>query len=133
MNRMIPCLLLVLALAFCHVPAAAADVCDVINDLANDWNSLANDLEFYAGHDVDDLAIRRLEREVNDLYLPTEALGEDLVDLGNRREEKLGHRLLGEIDDLDDVRGRDLVAYLVDRMDDIVDALDRVVDYCDAS
>lgn len=110
---------------------AHADVCNNINDLANDWTEVANLLEETAGEDVGDLDVPRLERDVNALLEPTEVLGNALVDLGNPDEEEMGNALLGYVDDLYDVDGDDMAAYLVDRIDDIVDVMDEIVDYCD--
>ena len=119
-------------LVFAWAPSpASADLCDTINDLANDWNEVANLLEQDAGEDVGDLDVRRLERDVDTLLKPTEDLGDALIDLGNADEEELGEDLLDMTDELYDVDGDDMAAYLVDRIDDIVDTIDEVVDYCD--
>ena len=116
------------------VPAvsANADICDDIDDLSNAWASIADALEETADEDVGDLDVRRLERDVNALLPGTEALGEYRADEGSRDEQDIGNDLLDLIDDLYDVDGDDLAAYLVDRIDDLVDCLDFTVDYCDA-
>lgn len=119
-------------LLFAWAPSpASADLCDTINDLADDWADVADALEETAGEDVGDLDVPRLERDVNALLKPTEDLGDALIDLGNADEEELGEDLLDMTDELYDVDGDDLAAYLVDRIDDIVDTIDDVVDYCD--
>ena len=122
-----------LALLLCWMPASAAmaDICNDVNDLANSWNHIANLLEEDAGEDVGDLDVERLERDINNLLGPTEAFGQALIDEGNADEEDLGNDLLDTTDDLRDVDGYDETAYLVDRIDDIVNTLDEVVDYCD--
>jgi len=114
------------------VPAkAGADLCDDINTVADGWAAVADALEETAGHDVGDLDVPRLEREVNSLLDPTQKLGNALVELGDADEEELGHALLDMVDELHDVTGDDMAAYLVDRIDDLVDTLDDVVAYCD--
>ena len=112
-------------------PGAFADVCDDIDDLAESWAVIADALEETAGEDVGDLDVPRLERDVNRLLAPTEALAQALIDLGNIDEEEMGGTLLGLVDNLADVTGDDMAAYLVDRIDDLTIALDDVIDYCD--
>ena len=43
----------------------------------------------------------------------------------------MGELLLDTLDELYDVDADDYAAYLVDRIDDIVDVMDFIVDYCD--
>ncbi|MEM7582979.1 MAG: hypothetical protein AAF560_06340 [Acidobacteriota bacterium] len=114
------------------VGAAQADVCDNIDDLATGWASIADALEQDADAEIADLDLDKLERDVDTLMPWTEGLGEDLADFGNRREEKMGEDLLDFIDALYDVDGDDYTAFLVDRIDDVVDMIDHIVDYCDS-
>ena len=111
---------------------ASADFCDTIDDLANSWAEVADALEQTAGEDIGDLDVPRLERDVDQLLDPTETLGDALIALGNAEEEEMGQILLDLTGELYDVTDDDLAAYLVDRIDDIVDGIDNVVDYCDA-
>ena len=124
---------IIVSVATCLLLAlpAAADFCDDIDDVTSAWAEIADALEETAGEDVGDLDLPRLERDVNRLLPATESLGEALVDLGDADEEELGDLLLDTTDDLRDVDGDDFSAYLVDRIDDIVDTLDEIVDYCD--
>lgn len=122
---------LVLALLALTPAAVHADICDDINDIAEGWNAIANALEETAGEDLEDLDLDRLRRDVNDLLPGTQTLGEYLVDEGNAGEQDLGNDLLDAIDELFDVETDDYAAYLVDRIDDVVDSLDATVDYCD--
>lgn len=112
-------------------PAAHADICDDINDIANGWNEIANALEEDAGEGLEDLDLNRLRRDVDDLLPGTESFGEFLVAEGDARERQLGNNLLDSIEDLYDVDTDDYASYLVDRIDDIVDDLDDTVDFCD--
>ena len=112
-------------------PAAHADVCDDVNDIANGWNEIANALEEDAGEGLEDLDLDRLRRDVDDLLPGTESFGEFLVAEGDARERQLGNNLLDSIEDLYDVDTDDYASYLVDRIDDIVDDLDDTVDFCD--
>ncbi len=110
---------------------APMGICDDINEVSNGWNAIANALEENAGDDLEDLDVESLVDDVNVLLEATELLGEALVEIGNEDEEELGGDLLDVIDDLYEVEGDDMAAYLVDIIDDIVDALDAIVDYCD--
>ena len=112
-------------------PAAHADVCDDVNDIANGWNEIANALEEDAGEGLEDLDLDRLRRDVDDLLPGTESFGEFLVAEGDARERQLGNNLLDSIEDLYDVDTDDYASYLVDRIDDIVDDLDDTADFCD--
>ena len=110
---------------------ALADVCDNIDDLADGWAAIADALEADAGEEIEDLDVDRLERDVETLLPWTEGLGEDLADFGNLQEEEMGEDLLDVVDELREVEIDDYAAYLVDRIDDIVDCMDHIVDYCD--
>lgn len=110
---------------------AGADICDDIDTVADGWAAVADTLEETAGEDVGDLDVPRLEHDVNALLDPTHTLGAALVEQGNEDEQELGHAILDMVAELHDVTGDDLAAYLVDRIDDIVDTLDEVVAYCD--
>ena len=114
--------------AVCDQPQ---DICDDIDEIANAWNDVANALEETAGEDVGDLDVPRLEKDVNELLEPSVLLGEALVELGNDDEVEMGEVLLDVLDELYDVDADDYAAYLVDRIDDIVDVMDFIVDYCD--
>ncbi len=103
-------------------------ICEDINEVSNGWNAIANALEENAEDDLEDLDVESLVDDVNVLLEATELLGEALVEIGNEDEEELGGDLLDVIDDLYEVEGDDMAAYLVDIIDDIVDA---IVDYCD--
>ena len=111
---------------------AQGHICDDIDDLADDWADIADALEETAGEDVGDLDLDRLERDVNALVPDTESLGEYLIDEGTRKERRIGNDILDLLDGITDVDGYDLAAYMVDRIDDLVDCLDFTVDYCDA-
>ncbi len=107
------------------------NICDDIDDIANAWNDVANALEETAGEDVGDLDVPRLEKDVNALLEPSVILGEALIELGNEDEVAMGELLLDVLENLVDVDGDDLAAYMVDRIDDVVDVMDFIVDYCD--
>ena len=132
------CLSLLLAL-FLWTPAptyAAAcdqpqDICDDIDDIAEAWAAVADALEETADEDLDDLDVPRLEKDVNELLEPSNLLGEALIELGNDDEVEMGDLLLDVLEELYDVEGDDFAAYLVDRIDDIVDIMDFIVEYCD--
>ena len=123
-------LTLVLALLVL-TPAAYADICDDINDIANDWNAIANALEVDADEGLEDLDLNRLRKDVEALLPGTEEFGEYLVEEGNATEQELGNDLLDAVEDLYDVETDDYASYMVDRIDDIVDSLDGTVDFCD--
>ena len=114
--------------AVCDQPQ---NICDTIDDVANAWNDVANALEETADEEVGDLDVPRLEKDVNELLEPSVLLGEALIELGNDDEVEMGELLLDVLDELHDVDGDDFAAYLVDRIDDIVDVMDFIVDYCD--
>ncbi len=124
-------LTLLLAL-FVLAPAAHADFCDDINDIADGWSAIADALEDNADEGLEDLDLDRLRRDVNTLLPGTESFGEYLVEEGNAREQQLGNDLLDSIEDVYDVDTDDYASYMVDRIDDIVDNLDDTVDFCDA-
>ena len=107
------------------------DICDDIDDIANDWNDVANALEETADEEVGDLDVPRLEKDVNALLEPSSLLADALIELGNEDEVAMGELLNEVLDELYEVDGDDFAAYLVDRIDDIVDVMDFIVDYCD--
>lgn len=130
-SKVLASLPLALVLTFLAPVAASADICDDIDTVSNGWAAVADALEETAGEDLGDLDVPRLEKDVNTLLDPTQTLGAALVELGNEDEEALGGELLAVVEELHDVTGEDLAAYLVDRIDDIVATLDDVVAYCD--
>ena len=77
--------------------------------------------------------MERLEEDVNELLEPTRLLEEALVEAGDGDEQDLGEELLDLIDEVVEIDGDELAAYLVDVIDDTVDSMDDVVDYCDAA
>lgn len=112
------------------VPMAAnADICDDINDVANGWNDVANLVEEYGS---DQPLTRAEERQLTDLVVALREGSEALVYLlrtqGDDYEVRLGADLA---DSLDDVYGARHDITLVDSIDDVVDTMDAVVDYCD--
>lgn len=127
MRNRLTLLLALLVLA----PAAHADICDDINDIANGWNAIANALEDSADEGLEDLDLERLNRDIQALLPGTESFGEYLVEEGNAVEQDLGNDLLDSIEDLYDVETDDYASYMVDRIDDIVDSLDQTTDFCD--
>ena len=131
MRSLIFCLLVAL-LGLAPSAHAQGHICDDVADLADDWADVADALEETAGTDVGDLDLDRLERDVNALLPDTESLGEYLVDEGSRKEQRIGNEILDMVDGVHDVDGDDLAAYMVDRIDDLVDSLDYTVDFCDA-
>ena len=114
--------------AACEQPQ---NICDDIDDIANAWNDVANALEETADEEVGDLDVPRLEKDVNALLEPSSLLADALVELGNEDEVAMGDLLNEVLDELYEVDGDDFAAYLVDRIDDIVDVMDFIVDYCD--
>jgi len=103
-----------------------AQVYNDMNTVSNGWNDIADALEETAGDDIGDLDIARLENNVNTLLGPTEKLGVALVEYGNVDEQAIGEGLPDVTGEVYDIDGDDLAAYLVD-------VIDVVVDYCDAS
>jgi len=122
-----------LVLGLClAAPMVQADVCNDLNAIANGWNDIANALERDAGEGIENLDVDRIRSDVDDLLPLTESFGEYLAAEGSGSERILGANLLNSIDWLYDVDTDDFAAYLVDRIDDIVDDLDETVDYCDS-
>ncbi len=117
----------------CLAPTIQADpqICDIIDDLADGWAGVADALELDADEEVGDLDVRALRSDVNALLPATEDLGELLLDFGDPYEEEMGDDLLYVVEEVYDVREGDFAAYLVDRIDDVVDSMDHIVGYCD--
>ena len=132
MSRVLRVCVLCLAVSFFVVPAKA-DICDDINDLSNVWNEIANVLHEAEGEGVSGEDAQRLDELLDAVLDPTQTLGAALTELGNEDEEELGHQLLQYVHELRARQSGDMVAYLVDVIDDITDALDAVTDYCDAN
>jgi hypothetical protein len=105
------------------------DICEVINDLANEWNDVANFVEECEADDVfTDEEINILVNYVTDLAEDTYFLADALVDLGNDRETRLGvdmRKTMARIAEEEDQYA------MVDLIDQLVDILDRTTDYCD--
>ncbi len=116
--------------AFLVIPAKA-DICDDINDLANAWTEIANFLNEHEEEGFSESDAREIDKLVNLVLQPTQDLGEALTKLGDEEEVQLGHELLQYVHELRGRQHGDMVAYLVDVMDDLTDTLDAVVDYCD--
>lgn len=139
MRYNVPALLSLLLVLFLWTPAPTyattcdqpQDICDDIDDVANAWNDVANALEETADEEVGDLDVDRLEKDVNALLEPSSLLADALIELGNDDEVAMGELLNEVLDELYEVDGDDYAAYLVDRIDDIVDVMDFIVDYCD--
>ncbi len=110
---------------------AKADICDDIDDLANAWAEIANFLNEHEDDGFTEAEANEIDKLVNVALQPTQDLGEALTKLGDDAEVQLGHELLQYVHELHNRQHGDLVAYLVDVMDDITGTLDAVVDYCD--
>ncbi|CAM2010878.1 hypothetical protein [Acanthopleuribacter pedis] len=109
--------------------AFAGDICEDINDLSNDWNEVANFLgELEENDDFSDRDLRRFEQYVTDLAEDTYILADALIDLGNQRETNLGTTMRKRMAALAEA---DSLEAAVARMDNLVDSIDRVTDYCD--
>ena len=109
--------------------AMGNEVCEAINDLANDWNEVANFID-EAGDDDDFTAveIRAFERYIEELAEDTYWLADALIDLGDRHETNLGTTLRKTMARLADGGSTNR---MVNDLDSLVDTLDRVTDYCD--
>lgn len=133
-QRMTPVLFLVFMLvgpasayaATCYPPM---DICEDINDLSNGWNEIANMLA--EGEEVEDFDAEAFDSAVQTMLEATVLLGAALVEAGNEDEQVLGSNLLDVIAEADEIGEEELEAYIVDILDDLVDALDAIVDYCD--
>ncbi len=124
-------LLLIPALFVFFSTPAKADICDDINDLANAWNEIANFLNEHEEEGFSEADANQIDKLVNAALQPTQDLGVALTKLGDEEETQLGHELLQYVHELHNRQHGDMVAYLVDVIDDITDTLDAVVDYCD--
>jgi hypothetical protein len=112
--------------ATCYPPM---DICEDINDLSNCWNEIANRLA--EGEEVEDFDAEAFDAAVQTMLEATVLLGAALVEAGNEDEQVLGSNLLDVIVEADEIGAEELEAYIVDILDDLVDALDAIVDYCD--
>ena len=109
--------------------AFAGDICEDINDLSNDWNEVANFLdELEESDEFSDRDLRRFEQYVTDLAEDTYILADALIDLGNQRETNLGTQMRKRMAALADAGSLEAA---IERMDNLVDSIDRVTDYCD--
>ena len=125
----IPCIFL---LAFGAQPAAAK-VCDDVYSLSEDWLAVADDLEGDPDDETAELDVPGLEREAQRLLNPTEKLARALVETGTARTEELGNKLLEMVAELRAVETGELAVYLVDRIEDLIVAMDDIVSHCDAA
>ena len=124
MYAKISMIFMLLMLAF----TVKADICEDINDLANEWNDVANFIDEVGDAEFTDSELRTLERYVTDLAEDTYILADALIDLGNNRETKLGVNLRKAMQRVADAETTDS---MVRNLDSLVDAIDRTTDYCD--
>lgn len=111
--------------------AVTAEICDDVNELSNTWNELANFMHEHEGDGFTDEEANHVDDAIEALQEPTRVLGTALSELGDEDDAEIGDTLLDYSDELDERKRGDLVAYLVDVIDDVVDTLDEAVDYCD--
>ncbi len=107
----------------------AGNICDDINGLADEWNEVANFLNECEENDrFTDTEMKRFENYVTDLAEDTYILADALIDLGNDRETKLGTNMRKRMAALAEANTLEAA---VDRMDELVNSIDDVTDYCD--
>ncbi len=117
-------------LLFAALPAMArSEACGRIDKLAKGWDGIAETLDS-AGAALAGLNVSRFEKRVIKLLDPTEEIGLILLDHGSTHEQHLGDMLLEVTDELYEVQGDELTAYLDDTMDDIVEAVEDIVEHC---
>jgi hypothetical protein len=105
------------------------DICDDIDAISTAWHEIANALD--EAEDLDDLDLELLSEDMDELFETTVLIGTFLSESEDEEEMELGIELLETMVDRADVEEDDLVSYLVDIMDDIVETMDWIVEYCD--
>jgi hypothetical protein len=113
--------------------ASASDVCEMVNDVANSWNDMANLLDSdeadgFSDSDYEDIgeALGALTEGSATLAGVLQGAGDaDQVALGEELEEVLSH-FAGRIDSGN-------IQYLADSIDQITRTMDAVTDDCDAA
>lgn len=124
-------LLCLVAPLYLSSPAVAQNLCDDIDTVANGWNELAN---FMAENGADGFSAEEadsLDALMDMVDEPSRVLAMALIEVGNPQEQELGERLRNFLDELGVRERGDRVDYLVALIDDIVDTIDAIVDYCD--
>ncbi|MDJ0839238.1 MAG: hypothetical protein QNK37_22160 [Acidobacteriota bacterium] len=122
-------LLTLVFLCFGALTAQAWDICEDINDLANDWNEVANFVdECHEDDEFTDSEIRILVKYITDLAEDTYLLADALIDLGNQRETRLGTQMRKAMARIAEEEDQDR---MVRELDKLVDIIDRTTDYCD--
>ena len=105
------------------------DICDDIDAISTAWHEIANALD--EAEDLDDLDLELLSEDMDELFETTVLIGTFLSESEDEEEMELGIELLETMVYRADVEEDDLVSYLVDIMDDIVETMDWIVEYCD--
>jgi len=113
----------------CCSTLGLADICDDINELANDWNEVANFVDECSVNDTfTDRELKTLENYIADLTKDTYGLADALIDLGDKRETRLGTNMRKTMAKLAESEDQDTTVIMLDKL---VDILDKTVDYCD--
>ena len=122
-------LLSVLLICLCALSAQAWDICDDVNELADDWNEVANFVdECEEDDEITDRELEQLIEYITDLAEDTYGLADALIDLGNKKETKLGTAMRKAMAKIAKEEDQDR---LVKQLDKLVDIIDQTTDYCD--
>jgi hypothetical protein len=126
----------VLAFAFVlAVPMAApaAEICEMVNDVANSWNDMANLLDSAEADGFSDADYQQIGEALGALTEGSATLAGALQGAGNADQVALGEELeavlahmAGKVDSGD-------IEYLADSVDQITKTMDAVTDDCDAA
>jgi hypothetical protein len=113
--------------------AQAEEICDLINDVANGWNDMANLLDADDADSYTDSDFEAIGEALGALTESSATLAGLLQGAGDDYQVALGEDLEKVILTFADKVDSGNVQYLADSIDGITDAMDRVTDDCDAS
>jgi hypothetical protein len=113
--------------------AQAEEICDLINDVANGWNDMANLLDADDADSYTDSDFEAIGEALGALTESSATLAGLLQGAGDDYQVALGEDLEKVILTFADKVDSGNVQYLADSIDGITDAMDRVTDDCNAS
>jgi hypothetical protein len=113
--------------------AQAEEICDLINDVANGWNDMANLLDADDADSYTDSDFEAIGEALGALTESSATLAGLLQGAGDDYQVALGEDLEKVILTFADKVDSGNVQYLADSIDGTTDAMDRVTDDCDAS
>ncbi|MCB1600860.1 MAG: hypothetical protein R3F18_07490 [Lysobacterales bacterium] len=115
------------------ISAPAAEICEMVNDVANSWNDIANLLDSDEADGFSESDYEQIGEALGALTEGSATLAGALQGAGNADQVALGEELEAVLSHMAGKVDSGNIQYLADSIDQITRTMDAVTDDCDAS